>query len=562
MIRTIFLERPPLVPLRRSGLNIGNVRTANPGVRALYGRINMHLNAPEMWQGAFELACMLTVDPLREAVTGMILQAVERGENASFPGSFTDQLYTARAALSLAEYTADKDLLKRLAEWCRWIEVNWDQVIALERVRVQPADFMEFLIRFYLMTGAKAALRLCARLRSGAMDWATALHSYGTVGRLKDNVLTDDPQVILDSPDLDETDYQKRLCILNHGEMLADGMRYTAFSGLFSGNGQELSAGERGWRFIRKSDGAACGGTCGAPFLCGRSSHQPVSAEVLAAWMEAFGAQLLVSEGTWPLDEMIRIGFNGLRDALRENSLQMVQYLNQLEIGTDIRENSREEHVLARCARAVSAFYRWAAGLSAGTLHLHYPLAGKYLIPGKKAVVTMNSHAAEIRVRDTSELGLAVYAAATETREMLVCHGKQEITVHSSGEPLSEIREGKLYQTETKIHDQDRIEWKNRQAVRFERVHHQGLCFWAENQIRVLKTDQEWRYAATGNALCTEEGAVQVEAAPVSSWRVRDHRPVEIPVLPARAGEPLLLQTTPYAGTDGRIAIFPRAAAE
>ena len=259
---------------------------------------------------------------------------------------------------------------------------------------------------------------------------------------------------------------------------------------------------------------------------------------------------------------MIRIGFNGLRDALRENSLQMVQYLNQLEIGTDIRENSREEHVLARCARAVSVFYRWAAGLSAGTLHLHYPLAGKYLIPGKKAVVTMNSHAAEIRVRDTSELGLAVYAAATETREMLVCHGKQEITVHSSGEPLSEIREGKLYQTETKIHDQDRIEWKNRQAVRFERVHHQGLCFWAENQIRVLKTDQEWRYAATGNALCTEEGAVQVEAAPVSSWRVRDHRPVEIPVLPTRAGEPLLLQTTPYAGTDGRIAIFPRAAAE
>ena len=564
MIRTIFLERAPLVRLRRSGLNIGNARTGNPQVKSLYDRMAPFLSRRSLWQGAFELACLTTEDPLHEPVTALIRRETEGSQNGAFHGSFTEQLQLAKAALDLAEFTADRGLMKRLAEWCRWVEVNWDQIISLQEVRVQPADLMEFLIRFYLMTSSQAALRLCARLRSGAMDWTTALQSYSSVGRLKNNMLTEKPQDILSRSDLDETDWQKRLCILNHGELVADGMRFAALAGLFSGNGQELSAGFKGWKAVQKSDGAVCGGTCGAPFLSGRGSAQPVSTAVLSAWVEALAAQLYITEAAWPLDGMIRIGLNGLQEALRDGRPAPVQRVNRLKTDpapeTAPAEGEEAIRILGRAARAVSVFYRWAVGVSADALHLHYPLPGKYLIPGRKMVVTMGPRAARIRVRDGSDLSLTVFAAGTETREILIHSGSQLYSFNQSEADLTEIREGKTFATGAAIQDQDRVEWAAQDAVRYERTHHQGICFWTENQMRVLDAGESWRYAATGRAEKEKDGSVRVEAVPVEDWRIQDQQPAEIPVLPRGEGKPVMLKTVPYEKARNRIAVFPRAA--
>ena len=50
----------------------------------------------------------------------------------------------------------------------------------------------------------------------------------------------------------EEIDYEQKEKLINHAEMLADGVRYTLYAGLFSGNGQDLSAGKNAWSYLQK----------------------------------------------------------------------------------------------------------------------------------------------------------------------------------------------------------------------------------------------------------------------------------------------------------------------
>jgi len=562
MIRTVFLERSPLIRLRRSRLNNGNVRISDARLERLYEQINPFLTERELWQGAFELACLLTDKPLAEPVAALIAHELEPVQDGSLPGSFDRQLQVARAGLALAEYSADKGLLKRLSLWCRWIEVNWEQIISLFSVRAQPADLMEFLVRFYLLTGSKSALRLCARLRSGAMDWTTVLLAFASNGRMKNNLLSDEPEKILADPDLDEQDYQKRLCLINHGEYLADGMRYAAFSGLFSGNGQELSAGEKGWKAISKTDAAPCGGTYGAPFLCGKSAAHPVSTDVLGAWMEAFASQVMITDETWPLDEMLRIGMNGLSWAVRKAPVRIVQLLNQPEgFMPDPRlaqDRTKLIHTLARATRAFSAFYRHAVCVSVDTLFILFPLQGRYLIPGKKMVVNIQKDGAQIRVRDSSDLHLAVFSGMHETRETVITVSDTVYTMNQTELPTVNAARGKMLRVEGTIHDQDAVRWHVQPTVCLEKTHHQGITFWSDNRMQILQPGKGWQLGTSGDAVRTEEGRVQISVAPVSGWKTVPNAPGDIPVLPRSCGEISLADTIPYDQADNRLAVFPK----
>ena len=72
--------------------------------------------------------------------------------------------------------------------------------------------------------------------------------------------------------------------------MIADGIRYTLFAGLFSGHVRDLSSGKTIWEYLKKHHRAICGGTSSNPFLCGCGSDQPVDTLATAAWTEAFAS--------------------------------------------------------------------------------------------------------------------------------------------------------------------------------------------------------------------------------------------------------------------------------
>ena len=65
-------------------------------------------------------------------------------------------------------------------------------------------------------------------------------------------------------PDLIEYDQKERL--INHSEMLADGVRYSLFAGIYSGHSRDLSAGKTVWAYLLKHHHALCGGVTGNPY--------------------------------------------------------------------------------------------------------------------------------------------------------------------------------------------------------------------------------------------------------------------------------------------------------
>ena len=220
----------------------GTVRTEDERITRLYEKANTYIEQPCLHEGLFRLACLIKSRPLEEPVAGIISDSITKTENGAFSGSFSDQICTARAALAMYEYNTDRSVLKRIAEWIRYIEIEFDSLIVQDGILYQPADLMELLVRIYLASGIKSSLRLCARLRAEAFDWTTALHTFQQTIPIRTDAETDSYRLPQCKPE--KMDYVEKEKLVNHAVLLADGVRYTVYAGLFSGHKQDLSAGK------------------------------------------------------------------------------------------------------------------------------------------------------------------------------------------------------------------------------------------------------------------------------------------------------------------------------
>ena len=206
----------------------GTIRTSDEHIIRLYKNAEQYQAEPCLWEGLFEIACLVKSKPDEETVYGLIYKGIRETETGEFPGSVSDQICIARAALSVFEYNTDKTILKRLGVWLRYLEIEFDQIMLHDNILYRPADLMEFLVRYYNITGMKSVLRICTKLRAAAFDWTTALHTFQQsipIGQ-KETGLPDFSSGI--RPDLIEYDQKERL--INHSEMLADGVRYSLFA--------------------------------------------------------------------------------------------------------------------------------------------------------------------------------------------------------------------------------------------------------------------------------------------------------------------------------------------
>ena len=178
--KSIF-TRYPLLTVPHCFLSNGLIRTDDLKIRKLYQNTQAFPDAPSVWEGAFRLATLLSDHPLSEPVSGLITAALTETEDGAFKGGIEEQIAVARAGMALFEYNTDRMILKRIASWCRYLEIEWDQLFTAGKTLFVPADLMELLVNVYRVSGIKSVLRLCTKLRSAAFDWTTALHTIQQV---------------------------------------------------------------------------------------------------------------------------------------------------------------------------------------------------------------------------------------------------------------------------------------------------------------------------------------------------------------------------------------------
>ena len=547
---------------RFSALSRGQARTDAREPAELYQKLAKNSSDPVTWEGLFSLACLTTAHPMEETVSGHILNVLGRTDSGAFPLDTDQQLPAARAALAVYEYTATREILKRLASWCRWLEADWDKVRNRRWIRVQSADLMEFLVRYYRITGLKAVLRLCAKLRSAAMDWTTILHSFQRRTILNRREMEPEAEALFSREEFPEIDLFATQYLAGHAEMLADGVRYTAFSAMYSGNGQEITAGEKGWDYLKKYHAAVCGGTTADVFLAGSGTDKGIHPAATAAWAEALIAQAQLSGNPRMMNELIRLVYNGLADCLNHPDTFCRCVNTQTAQGTlpgfdPEKGPERDTRILARLARAAALVWQNAIGIGADGIRLNYLMPGRYMISagGENAVLLAERDALHIRCKHPAEMTLSVFCAGTETAETaLQCGGGAEKPV-ATEEIIA--RGGGTLKIRRTWENLDTLLFQQKEKIHTEEAHHRGMCIMIRNRIMTLNVqDTEYRYAVCGTPFM-RNGQAFVPVQRITRWPAKDGIPADIPVLPAGNGDTISAPLTSYAETPGRIAVFP-----
>lgn len=550
--KSIFIKYP-LLTVPHSFLSNGLIRTDDLNIRKLYQNTQAFLNTPSVWEGVFRLAALLSDHPLTEPVTGLITAALTETEDGALKGNIEEQIAVARAGMALFEYNTDRKILKRIASWCRYLEIEWDQLFATGKTLFVPADLMELLVNFFKVSGIKSVLRLCTKLRSAAFDWTTALHTIQQVIPLES---TEEEQIsFIDRIGINELDYDQKQILLNHAETLADGIRYTLYSGIFSGNRQDLTAGKTAWKILQKHYRAICGGTTAGPFLSGSASNARISTIALAAWTEAFASQMLLSDSEWAADEMTRIVFNGLSYCLHSDKLPDYQTVNC--IGQGMGQNNSAK-LYAKASRAAAAAFRCGITVTENGIRINYLMPARYLMMIRKEAVILYIDSDTIRFSGKNEKVMPVdlFRARTETADLSVRRGDAEArTVPVQAESCNT---GQYTRLEDMNFATDSIHFEQKKKIYCENTHHQGICWFVRNRLMVYESDEQSYHVAAAKDPETEEREVKVTLFNIDGWHLHQNELDDIPVLPGHYSETMTVRLVPYDQSTTKVSMFPR----
>ena len=530
----------------------GTVRVSDERLKNLYQKANRYIDQPCLWEGLFRLACLIKNKPLDEPVTKQIIRMSEETENGAFGGNVSDQIDTARSLFALFEYNTDKRLLKRLSDWLRYFEIEYDNLILQDGILFRPADLMEFLVCFYRVSGVKSALRLCARFRADSFDWTTALHTFQQsipIGQ-KETEIPD--RFFGIRPELIEYDQKEKL--INHSELLADGVRYSFYAGIYSGHSRDLSAGQTVWTYLLKHHHALCGGVTGNPYLSGNASDQTISNQSLCAWTEAFAAQMAVSESTWALTELIRIIYNGLDDCLNREIIKGSQRINSVTDSFD--PPSDPAKLYSRLCRAVASAYTHAVSMNENGIRINYLIPGRYLLMIRKQTLMLSVDHETITVQCKEPVNVCIGVFLPETGTAYVAADWKEGSPYKTPEDMNM---NLLVGLSGSWNDQDMIRYIQNGSIYAEETHHHGIAFMKANRLLSMPVSgNDFARAACGLPVINDRNQIMLPTEIPEKWNLKEQEPSDIPVCPETKGPRMMTELTPYSGCPQRITMFPR----
>lgn len=548
-------DKKPLTRLQQQFLCNGQVRSRDPFVEKLACACQKFSADPEMWEGLFSLLCLFEKnDPLESEVARLILKTIRDTEDGSFPGEISCQIATARAAYAIYEYNTDRGILKRLISWVRYIEVQWVNIESDTSLKSNAADLMQLLVSLYRITGLKALLRLCSRLRALSFDWTSALHGFNQRQPLSRMINAADLQTAINNDHGDVTLFSTRQYIMNHPEYLSDGIRFTTYSSMYSGNGLDLSAGKDGWKLISRYHGAACGGTTADTLLAGTGTNKAIDTACIAAWCEAFCSQLLLKDSFWAAKEAVIAYQNGIKAAMQNGTPELYQYVNQFDNKGHKPEQfyplATSQHCLCRMARAVSAVYRSAVCVTERGFDIQMMIPGIY-------TASVNGNAVTISISDT---GIAVRVkqptdASIDLTGLFNCKGmclelnQQQYNVNPENERAIISRQWE---------NGDTIEILYAELPEKVRMHHQGIGYQKGNKMLCFDMQGEKAMPAVCGEPLLRDGRVYVPTKKVIS-RGEGQLLSDIPVLPDTEDETVLRELHEYSEKNCRMTVMPKA---
>lgn len=543
-------EKSPLVALKEIPLRPGQVRVNHAKAEQLYAMANACLDQPILWEGAFRLACILKAKPMEEPVARKILLAME-GQ----PDGVAETVAIMRAALAVYEYDARRPMLEKLIARCGWLAENWEQVMACADVRVHSADLMELLQALYRVTGKKAVLSLCDKLRQQAMDWSGILHTFAVQRPMNRVTFWKDMEAGLEAENGSEAGFYTRQYLTCHGESLADGVRSAMQNGLFSGNGQELSAPKAGWKKLSRYHGAVCGGITADETIGGRSPSCAVDAASLGAWAEALSA--CDTEEPWAYEAVETLLENGLPAALNGDKLIPYQRVNSLAENCGTRDcyhvHEGDEQVfraLNRLCRGYAKAISSAVTVGPKGFSMNQYIDGRYALPMADGLWVVTVNAGKVSI-STQTPGQATVRLRIPSWTKNAC-----VTVNDEGGDAG--KPGTWFTLERTWQDGDCITIDFPREIALCSGYHQSLCVtYGPKVLAYAPTAEAWNVALCAEPVL-ENGHVIATVKRVPGWRKSGSVPGDLPVLPATEGEAFRVELIPYDEAPCRIALFPK----
>lgn len=552
-------DKAPLMKLNSLPLRPGQVRVAYAPATALYRAAGEVINQPALWEGVFRLACVVTGEPMEQPVVRCIRDYLElQGEDGLLPGSVSDAVAVLRAAWAMYEYDAQRPLLEKIALWCGWACEHWEIVLADSDVRVRPADLMELLCNLYRVTGMKAVLSLCERLRAEGMDWSGALHTFSVQRGMKRMMPWNELEEGMVKEERRESGFYTRQYLTCHAETLADGMRAAMAAGRYSGSRTELSAAKTGWERISRYHGAVCGGTTADETLGGMSPECGVSADALGAWAEAFAS---VDEA-WAYEALDVLMRNGLAAAINDGEPLHMQRVNSLAADCGVTDcyhvsENAQMAALARLCRGVAAAISSAVTQRADGPQVNLMVRGKYMVAQEIGHMLLSMDGDEfkwtirVHVKDAMRAAMRIRVPAWA----------KDVGVLVNGLAVYADSKDSWVTLDRNWSDGDIVTVMSECRVRVvENGYHQSACVMLGNNVMVYPAAKgmDWNMALAGKVEKRENGDVTAVLRRVPDWRCRGNVPVDLPVLPETEGESICAVLKPYADTPCRIALLPR----
>ncbi|MBR4712019.1 MAG: glycoside hydrolase family 127 protein [Clostridia bacterium] len=539
MPQPIVFQRAPLVQAKALPLNPGQVLPAGELPAALLALVpeNVPLRCLE---GAVRVSALTdSADAVGRIGAALQAQLDTQREDGSFPLAFADALAVARAAWFRAMADGSRTLFAAVNRWLGWAGAHYEEIAAELAVRHAPADLAELLVMNYRQLGSQGALRLLARIRRDADDWATRLGAFA-VDRPADGEQL--RQKLLEAPEEERTYWEDQAAI-SDPVRLAEGFRAVHAFSLYSGNRSEAEAGGKAWTRLQRWHGAVCGGVTGADCLGGRSPAAAIDPAAVGAWLEALAPYAADGEA-WAAEGIEQILCSALPAVLRRGAFAVNQ--------TDGKTTPVDARALGHLARG------YAAAALAAVAAEPDGCAVRYLMPGVcglrvrdqrfrlKIGRTADGMVLTVHPDSPAPMCLTLRVPAWLTGPAAALNGAV-CAVPVNGECV-------LDQT---WHDGDRVTLTGKPALRITEGHHQSRAVFLGAALMALpvKADEPFAYALA-SAGTDEDGRVVASLIPVNGWRLRDGLPADVPVLPAAAGDAVERELIPFACLDSGIAVF------